>query len=84
MTFEGQLLQTLSGETVLEVLLRHHIPIGYSCLAGECLSCTVRCVAGSPPPESQEGLTNRMVRLGHFKACQCPADKVDQVARACG
>ncbi|MFM9873684.1 MAG: 2Fe-2S iron-sulfur cluster-binding protein [Fimbriimonadaceae bacterium] len=81
MTFENQPLTPLPGETVLDTLLRHKIPIGFSCLKGECMSCIIRCIEGNPPPNSQEGLTRRMARTGHFKACCCPADQIQIVCR---
>ncbi|ARU42568.1 hypothetical protein CCB80_07520 [Armatimonadetes bacterium Uphvl-Ar1] len=68
------------GETVLDVLLRHKIPIGYSCRKGECLSCIIQCLEGSPTPNSQEGLTFRMKSQNHFKACICPAHQVQLIA----
>jgi ferredoxin len=69
------------GETVLDVLIRCRRPISYACFKGECMSCVVKCVVGDPPPESSEGLTRRMTRTGHFKACCCPADRVSVVDR---
>lgn len=84
MKFEDQSLTPLSNETVLETLLRHKIPIGFSCMAGECMSCVVKCIEGTPPTESQEGLTRRMARTGHFKACCCPADQIQIATRSSG
>jgi CDP-4-dehydro-6-deoxyglucose reductase, E3 len=84
MEFEGHPLTPLPGETVLDTLLRNNIPIGFSCRKGECMSCIIRCIEGTPPPESQEGLTRRMARTGHFKACCCPADQIQSATRSSG
>ena len=84
MIFENQSLTVEPGDTVLDVLLRHSIPVGFSCLSGECMSCIVRCMEGAPTEESQEGLTRRMARLGHFKACICPAELIHILGRASG
>lgn len=82
--FENQMLEVLPGETVLDTLLRHKIPVGFSCRKGECMSCIIRCIEGTPPGDSQEGLTRRMARTGHFKACCCPADQIQVAARSSG
>lgn len=82
--FAGKEYQAEPGETVLETLLRHKVQVGYSCLQGDCLSCVMRCVEGTPTAESQEGLTRRMQRTGHFKPCICPAELVQEITRAGG
>ncbi|MBX3114701.1 MAG: 2Fe-2S iron-sulfur cluster binding domain-containing protein [Fimbriimonadaceae bacterium] len=84
MRFVGTQYEPNSGETVLETLLRHNVQVGYSCMQGDCLSCVLRCVEGNPTAESQEGLTQRMQRTGHFKACVCLAELVQVVTRAGG
>ncbi|QYK54113.1 MAG: 2Fe-2S iron-sulfur cluster binding domain-containing protein [Fimbriimonadaceae bacterium] len=82
--FCGENYESKPSETVLETLLRHKVQVGYSCMQGDCLSCVLRCVEGTPTAESQEGLTRRMQRTGHFKACVCPAELVQVVTRAGG
>jgi len=82
--FAGKQYEPNPEETVLETLLRYNVQVGYSCLQGDCLSCVLHCVEGIVPEESQEGLTPRMKRTGHFKPCICPAELVQKVTRAGG
>ncbi len=79
--FCGQTIETREGDTVLDALLRAKVQIGFSCMKGECLSCTVKCLEGDPCPDSQEGLTARMRDQKCFKACSCPASLVSRVTR---
>lgn len=59
------------GETVLEALHRAGIDAPSSCRAGQCQTCMHRAIEGTPPPSSQEGLTDAQKALGYFLPCVC-------------
>jgi CDP-4-dehydro-6-deoxyglucose reductase, E3 len=59
------------GETVLEALQRAGIETPSSCRAGQCQTCLHRAVDGTPPPESQSGLSEAQKALGFFLPCVC-------------
>ncbi|WP_457796377.1 2Fe-2S iron-sulfur cluster-binding protein [Methylocystis sp. S23] len=59
------------GETVLDALLRAGVEAPYSCRAGNCQTCLHRAVEGTPPTESQKGLTEAQKALGYFLPCVC-------------
>lgn len=59
------------GETVLEALLRAGVDAPSSCRAGQCQTCLHRAVEGTPPPESQAGLTDAQKAIGLFLPCVC-------------
>lgn len=59
------------GETVLEALHRAGIDAPSSCRSGQCQTCLHRATEGTPPPESQIGLTEGQKALGFFLPCVC-------------
>ncbi|PPD43308.1 MAG: oxidoreductase [Methylocystis sp.] len=59
------------GETVLEALLRAGIDAPSSCRTGNCQTCLRRAVQGTPPAESQNGLTEAQKAMGYFLPCIC-------------
>lgn len=61
----------LSGESVLDALLRQNVNIPFACKKGTCHSCMVRCVDGQPPLTSQSGLKNTLQKQNFFLSCQC-------------
>lgn len=59
------------GETVLDALARAGLDAPSSCRAGQCQTCMHRAIEGTPPPESQTGLTDAQKALGYFLPCVC-------------
>jgi len=59
------------GETVLEALLRAGIEAPHSCRSGNCQTCLHRAIEGTPPADSQIGLTDAQKALGFFLPCVC-------------
>ncbi len=59
------------GETVLEALLRAGIEAPSSCRAGNCQTCMHRAIEGTPPEDSQRGLTGAQKAMGYFLPCIC-------------
>lgn len=59
------------GETVLDALLRAGVEAPFSCRSGNCQTCLHRAIDGTPPPESQKGLTEAQKKLGFFLPCIC-------------
>lgn len=64
-----------AGESVLDGMLRHGLPIDSSCRSGQCRACMIQ---GEPAPDgSQRGLTQNLIEQGYFLACQAkPAQDV--------
>jgi ferredoxin-NADP reductase/ferredoxin len=69
--FEGRSLPVLTGETVLDCLLRNGANVSHGCHIGACQACEHRAVSGSPGTEAQVGLDAAQKAKGHFLACQC-------------
>lgn len=65
----GQRYELRGGESVLDGLIRHGVPVSSSCRAGHCRSCLLR--AENPPEEAQSGLKQTLRERGHFLACLC-------------
>lgn len=70
-TFNDRRLQCEDGESVLDVLIRHDVEVAYSCKAGVCQTCLMRCTQGSVPVKSQEELKPNLRKQGYFLSCQC-------------
>jgi CDP-4-dehydro-6-deoxyglucose reductase len=70
-TYQDRPIELAPGETVLEALLRAGLEAPYSCRAGNCQTCLQRAVKGTPPEESQKGLTEAQKALGFFLPCIC-------------
>ena len=80
-TFEGQALLCAEQEDVLQCLLRHNVPITYSCRSGACQSCLVRVVDGEMPPKAQAGLRDTLKADRYALACQCVPTTDVEIAR---
>lgn len=75
--YKDQIIELKSNQTVLEGLLDAGHDIPNACRAGACQSCKLQAVEGSPPPESQPGLSQAEKKLGYFLSCQCqPSEKL--------
>jgi CDP-4-dehydro-6-deoxyglucose reductase, E3 len=71
LTYKDRPVDLARGETVLEALERAGIDASSSCRAGNCQTCLHRAIDGTPPPESQNGLTEAQKALGFFLPCVC-------------
>ena len=71
LTYMDRPVEIGPGETVLEALLRAGVEAPYSCRTGNCQTCLHRAVEGTPPPESQVGLSDAQKTLGFFLPCVC-------------
>lgn len=71
LTISGVACQAAPGETVLDALLRHGVPVANSCRAGACQSCLVRATSGTVPDVATQGLKSTLVEQGYFLACVC-------------
>lgn len=70
-TFSDQSYECLPNENVLDCLARHQVALPSSCRAGICQTCLMKASAGTPPPESQQGLRPGLQKQGYFMACSC-------------
>ncbi|MCA0369624.1 MAG: 2Fe-2S iron-sulfur cluster binding domain-containing protein [Proteobacteria bacterium] len=72
LTYKGKAYALFENESVLDCLLREHVPVPHSCCAGACQSCMMQAVDGSViPGKAQEGLKASLTSQGFFLACQC-------------
>jgi len=71
LTYKDRPVEIAPGETVLDALLRAGVEAPYSCRSGNCQTCLHRAVEGTPPEESQKGLTDAQKALGLFLPCIC-------------
>jgi CDP-4-dehydro-6-deoxyglucose reductase, E3 len=71
LTYKDRPVEVTPGETVLEALHRAGIDAPSSCRAGNCQTCLHRAIDGTPPPSSQNGLTDAQKALGFFLPCIC-------------
>ena len=69
--WDGVWRELAPQESVLDGLLRNGITIPFSCKAGSCGSCMVRCDSGELPPRAQSGLKESWKQQGYFYACVC-------------
>lgn len=59
------------GQSVLDVLTHHGVPVPYSCRAGSCQTCLMRATGGLPPAAAQQGLKDSLKLRNYFLACVC-------------
>ena len=69
--FDGKHLDSNEGESVLDTLIRNDIDVPYSCKAGVCQTCMMRCTSESIPPASQQELKPNLQKQGYFLSCKC-------------
>ena len=69
--FAGDTVLLEPGESVLEGLLRHSIPVPHSCKAGSCGSCMLRATDGIVPAAAQPGFRDSWKVRDYFLACVC-------------
>lgn len=68
---DGAELLVRANETVLQACLRSAIDVPFSCQAGSCHSCLLRCTEGTIPEAAQRGLDTSLRQQGYLLACQC-------------
>ncbi len=69
-----------SNETVLDVLQEHGVAVPSSCRSGQCQTCLMQAVKGTPPAASQKGLKDTLKAQNYFLACSCHPDEDLEVA----
>lgn len=62
------------GSNLLDALNQAGVAVPYSCRAGSCHACLVRCVAGQPADAKPEALSPEQREQGWRLACQCQVD----------
>ena len=60
-----------TGSNLLDSLNQAGVPVPYSCRAGSCHACLVRCVQGEPADLKPEALSRVQREQGWRLACQC-------------
>ena len=79
-TFEDQEYQALTGETVLDCLLREGVSVTNSCRNGICHSCMLKSKS-KLNAKSQKGLSTAKKEAGYFLSCQQEVDSPLEVFR---
>lgn len=64
-------LSVAPGSNLLDALLGAGVALPYSCRAGSCHACLVRCVQGEPLDDKPEALDPSRREQGWRLACQC-------------
>ncbi|MGH8433333.1 MAG: iron-sulfur-binding ferredoxin reductase [Pseudomonas sp.] len=67
----GQRCTVAPGSNLLDALHGAGIAVPYSCRAGSCHACMVRCVRGEPLDAKPEALAEQRREEGWRLACQC-------------
>lgn len=67
----GQRWAVAAGDNLLDALRARGVLVPFSCRAGLCQTCLVRCVDGEPDDARPEALTIEQRRAGWRLACQC-------------
>ena len=74
----NQVVEGCEGESIMEVLVRHQIPVQNVCSGkGTCGKCKVRFLAGQkdPTPSDLKHLTNQELKAGFRLACGVKAEE---------
>ncbi|GIZ11027.1 iron-sulfur-binding ferredoxin reductase [Pseudomonas sp. NCCP-436] len=69
--FRQRSVEVASQSNLLDALLAADVAVPYSCRAGSCHACLVRCVAGEPQDDRPEALDAQLRAEGWRLACQC-------------
>lgn len=67
----GRTAQLAVGSNLLDALLALGVTVPWSCRAGSCQACLVRCEAGEPADAQPDALPAAMHEQGWRLACQC-------------
>ncbi|HQR99139.1 MULTISPECIES: 2Fe-2S iron-sulfur cluster-binding protein [unclassified Polaromonas] len=68
---DGVELTLRANENLLDACQRSAIELPFSCRAGSCHTCLLRCTEGVVPAQAQRGLRPSLRSLGYLLACQC-------------
>jgi len=68
-----------AGSNLLDTLNQAGMAVPYSCRAGSCHACLVRCVQGLPSDSRPDALSDEQRRLGWRLSCQCQVNEDLQV-----
>jgi len=79
--YNDDVISTSDGESILDTLTRHSHEISSGCRSGVCQSCIMIAEAGTPSPQSQQGLSEPQKQLGYFLSCQCIPSEDMRVAQ---
>jgi len=79
--FEGKHYPCPEGKTVLDALVEGGAAVAYSCRAGQCRSCMLLALSGTPGPAATEGLKATHAAQGYFLPCVCTPEGDLEVAR---
>lgn len=63
--------EVAAASNLLDALLGAGVAVPYSCRAGSCQACMVRCVAGEPRDAKPDALDSARREQGWRLACQC-------------
>jgi len=72
--------QVAAGSNLLDVLNAAGVAVPYSCRAGSCHACLVRCLAGVPADAKPDALAAHKREQGWCLACQCRVEQDLHVA----
>ncbi|WP_010486296.1 iron-sulfur-binding ferredoxin reductase [Pseudomonas sp. S9] len=67
----GQVFDVAPAANLLDTLLKNGLKVPYSCRAGSCHACIVRCVAGELHDNQPQALDAQSRAQGWRLACQC-------------
>lgn len=67
----GQCWPVASDSNLLDALNQQGLRVPYSCRAGSCHACMVRCVRGEPTDNQPQALSPELRAQGWRLACQC-------------
>lgn len=67
----GKTVSAVDNANLLDVLLAAGLPIPYSCRAGSCQACMLRCTQGELLDEKPDALSAQQRAQGWRLACQC-------------
>ncbi|MBB5374350.1 2Fe-2S iron-sulfur cluster-binding protein [Acidocella aromatica] len=70
-TYMGRSVAVRTNETVLNALLRAGIEVPFSCKAGSCQTCLLKCLEGELPERTQRGLSETLRAKSYFMPCRC-------------
>ena len=71
LTYNNTTYTCSENETVLDVLHAHDVPVPSSCRSGQCQTCLMQAVKGTPPEAAQKGLKDTLKAQNYFLACCC-------------
>ncbi|MEH6404150.1 MAG: 2Fe-2S iron-sulfur cluster-binding protein [Sneathiella sp.] len=71
LVYSGRTISCDKGQTVLDALLAESFVVPYSCKAGSCQTCLLKCVYGRVPEDAKAGVKDTLLKQGYFLPCLC-------------